>query len=283
MLALEWRSFDSIETQRIENARVQFHAAIQNVAAVGRRFLKESPNDEYATLFWVPGLLRLAGHWVEGNTKFRSSISFSDFNIYLVDDRVNTISSFAINGHTHRQIMLWLEEQIGTLGLSASMLTLSLPYELQEYPQLNGIPFDLEDTEAMEELGKYYHNAFLVLREFKIKQDLEGDINIWPHHFDAAISVTLKETGDLETDTSITLGMMPGDESSGKPYYYVSTWPHVHTSKMKPFDGPGNWIEEDWTGAILTDEELKATINQKEALNSFYDNAFSVLTKTLTE
>ncbi|MBV6639223.1 MAG: hypothetical protein KI791_00835 [Cyclobacteriaceae bacterium] len=285
MLSLDWRPFHQIDVSRIANARAQLHVAIQNVSAVGRRFLGDSKSDRNATLFWIPGLSRMAGHWVEGNIKFRSSISLEDFNIYLVDERVNTISSFEVRGSNHRKIMLWLEEQIGKLGLSAGELAIKLPYQLKEYPQLNGAPFDLDDDEAMEELGKYYHNSFLVLRELKKKLEWKQEIQIWPHHFDIAISIILKDSGDPETDTLITLGMMPGDDSNDEPYFYVSTWPHVHTSKMKPLHAPGKWIEEDWTGAILKLDELEAfkTEDQQGQLSNFYETAFLSLIQPLTK
>ncbi len=285
MLSLDWRPFHKIDSSRVSNARGQFHVAIQNVSAVGRRFLGDSKSDRNATLFWIPGLSRMAGHWVEGNIRFRSSISLEDFNIYLVDERVNTISSFEVKGSNHRKIMLWLEEQIGKLGLSAAELAIKLPYQLKEYPQLNGAPFDLDDNEAMEELGKYYHNSFLVLRDLKKKLEWKQEIQIWPHHFDLAISIVLKDSGDPETDTLITLGMMPGDDNNEAPYFYASTWPHVHTSKMEPLDSSGEWIEEDWTGGILSISELTHQKNesQREILSQFYETAFHSLVGPLTK
>ena len=285
MLSLDWRPFRKIEISRIANTRVQFHVAIQNVSAVGRRFLGDSKSDRNATLFWIPGLSRMAGHWVDGKIRFRSSISLEDFNIYLVDDRVNTISSFEVRGSNHRKIMLWLEEQIGKLGLTASELALKLPYKLRDYPLLNGAPFDLDDDEAMDELGRYYHNSFLVLRDLKKKLDWKNEIQIWPHHFDQAISVVLKDSGDPETDTLITMGMMPGDDNNDNPYFYVSTWPHVHTSKLHPLHAPGEWIEEDWTGGVLTLEELMTypVDDQRGLLGSFYETAFVSLIEPLTK
>ncbi len=285
MLSLDWRPFQKVEIPRIANARAQFHVAIQNVASVGRRFLGESKTDENASLFWIPGLSRMAGHWVKGKITFRSSISFEDFNIYLVDDRVNTISSFQVRGSTHRQIMLWLEEQVGKLDLSAAELALKLPYQVKDYPQFNGVPFDLDDEEAINELGKYYHNAFVVLRELKSKLDWDKEIQVWPHHFDLAIRIILKDSGDPETDTLITLGMMPGDSDNDTPYFYVSTWPHVHTSKMNPLNAPGRWIEEDWTGRILPLDELASneTTDQQDLLSKFYEISFHSLIKPLME
>ncbi|XOV92604.1 MAG: hypothetical protein ACFHWX_20655 [Bacteroidota bacterium] len=284
MLSLDWRPFEPLDQSRLSNARNQFHVAIQNVASVGRRFLGESKTDGKATLFWIPGLSRMAGHWVDGKIRFRSSLSLEDFTIYLVDERINTISSFSVKDATHRKIMLWLEEQIGKLGLSATELTLKLPYQLKYYPQLNGEPFDLDDREAMLELGRYYHNSFLVLRELKLKFEWEKEIYIRPHHFDLAINLVLRDSGDPETDTQITLGMMPGDDDE-LPYFYVSTWPNVHTSKFKSFDTPGSWIEEDWTGAILPIDELLSYDKdmQQILLGRFYETTYQLLVEPLTK
>ncbi len=285
MLSLEWRPVGRYNKTRVSSAKIQYHVAIQNVAAIGRRFLGESKGDLNASLFWIPGLSRMAGRWIKGKITFRSSISFLDFSIYLVDDRVNTISSFSIKGSTHRKIMLWLEEQIGKLGLSASELMLKLPYQMKNYPQLSGEVFDLDDQLATDELSNYFHNSYLVLRALKSKLNWKEEILIWPHHFDLAIKIILKDTGDPETDTLITLGMMPGDDEDITPYFYVSTWPHVHTSKMDFASKAGNLIEDEWTGTRLSMDELSTYKfgEQEDVLCDFYERSYSLLVESLTK
>ncbi len=283
MLSLEWHTFKPLDTQKLSDVKQQFHLALQNVAAVGRKFLEHSDNDENATLTWIPGLSRLAGKWIEGNVRFRSSISFDDFSIYLVDERVNTISSFSVVGKTHRQIMIWLEEQIGKLQLQASDLTLNLPYKIQDSPQLNGEKFQANDPDVTMELMKYFHNTFKVLREFKKSRELNSEVYVWPHHFDEALTVMIKDTGDPETNSTITLGMSPGDESIQEPYFYVSTWPHVLTSQLPLLENGAIWVEEEWTGSVFLSSELIKKKNQEEIIVNYFEKAFSSLFQSLKD
>lgn len=283
MLSLEWHTFKPLDTQKLSDVKQQFHLALQNVAAVGRKFLKHSDNDENATLTWIPGLSRLAGKWIEGSVRFRSSISFEDFAIYLVDERVNTISSFSVVGKTHRQIMIWLEEQIGKLQLTASDLTLNLPYKIQDSPQLNGEKFQAHDPDVVMELMKYYHNTFKVLRAFKKSRNINSEVYVWPHHFDEALTVLIKDTGDPETNSTITLGMSPGDESIAEPYFYVSTWPHVLTSQFPMLKNGAIWVEEEWTGSVFLSSEIIKKKNQEEAIVNYFEDAYHLLVQSLKD
>ena len=93
MAAFEWRPLREVDTNHLVASRCQLHQAIQNVAAVGRKFLPESKHDVNATLSWVPGLSRMAGQWVEGDISFRSSIEPSAFKIFLVENFLKTLLS----------------------------------------------------------------------------------------------------------------------------------------------------------------------------------------------
>ena len=151
----------------------------------------------------------MAGQWVEGDISFRSSIEPSAFKIFLVDRKVQVISSFDLSGMSYRQLMLWLEEQIGKLGLKASNLTMNLPYTLPENVKKAGDPFELDHPDIVDELARYFHNTYVSLRKVKEARKIEDAINIWPHHFDMALDMVLKDTGDPETNTKIAFGMSP--------------------------------------------------------------------------
>lgn len=282
MQTFDWRPLSRIDPAQISATRQQLHQAIQNVAAVGRKFLPKSQQDKQATLTWVPGLSRLAGEWVSGRLTFRSSFSLEAFAVYLVDQKVNTLASFDLEGQTQRQVMLWLEEQIGKLGLNAANLTMNLPYDLPEYPTQLGEPFHLEYPDAALELSKYYHNAYISLRKIKLQLGIESEINVWPHHFDQAMEVILKDTGDPETDTRIMLGMSPGDGRFDSPYFYVSSWPFTDISKGPKLSNNAIWVSEDWTGAVLLSKHILDG-DQAAIVEEFYNEASSELIKQLTE
>lgn len=281
MQQFEWRDFNSVDLHELIITKKQFHQAIQTVAAVGRKFSDYSANDENANLIWVPGLTRLAGNWVEGNRTFRTSLSFNDFCIYLVDEKVNTISKFLLNGKNQTQLLVWMEEQIGKLDLDASDLTLNLPYTIPSYQTQAGENF-LVDLELADEFSKYYHNTFICVRDIakKLIDDIP-EIRTWPHHFDIAMTIVVKDTGDIETNSTVTLGMSPGDDEFETPYFYVNTWPHVDTAKFSKMPNGAIWHEQYWTGSVLLVQNIIGKVNQKEILDEFFLQSSQVLIDTL--
>ncbi|MFT6866944.1 MAG: hypothetical protein ACJA08_001782 [Cyclobacteriaceae bacterium] len=281
MQQFEWRDLGQVDYNELGQTKNQVHQAIQLVAAVGRKFREVSPNDDNATLSWIPGLTRLAGKWVQGNKTFRTSLGLIDFCIYIVDEKVNTISKFSLNGKNQTQVLLWMEEQIGKLDLDASDLTLHLPYSIPSYGTQDGEPF-LVDLKMSNELSKYYHNTFICLRDLYKKTEGDNpDINIWPHHFDEAMTIIVKDTGDDETNSTVMLGMSPGDNEFNRPYFYVNTWPHVDTSKLGSSPTGAFWHEQLWTGTVLPVEEVLAAENQKSMIDTFYERASHVLIQAL--
>ena len=82
----DWHHLRPTDLDNFSALRKQIHQAIQNVSLVGRQYLPPSDEDSNATLTWVPGLWRIVGKWIPAKTKFRSSLSLENFNIYLVKD-----------------------------------------------------------------------------------------------------------------------------------------------------------------------------------------------------
>lgn len=281
MQRFDWRVFDEVDFVKLNNCKSQCHIALQSVAAIGRKFLQSLESDENATLSWIPGLTRLSGKWVEGSSTFRVSLSFEAFRIYLVDEKVNTISVFDLNGQNQNQLLVWLEEQVGKLQLGAGNLTLNLPYIIPDYGMTNADAFSA-DTAVTSELAKYFHNSFISIRDVVNNKGFSDfEIKTWPHHFDQACSITIKDTGDIETNSTVSFGMSPGDEEFAQPYFYVNSWPHIETSKFGVLNNGAVWHEGSWTGAILMAENVINAKDQKAVLDSFYESVSSKIIQQL--
>ena len=277
----DWRLFQKIDSEDIRETRIILHQAIQNVASVGRKLLPNKSRDFNSKLIWVPALSRMAGEWIHGNTTFRSSLCLETFEILLVDRKVNTLASFQLEGKTYSQLMIWLEEQIGKFGLDASNLTLNLPYKIPYHPVEEGELFTLRSLRPATELSKFYHNTYITLRKIKDRYE-NGDIYIWPNRFDITLEITLKETGDYDTNTRIAFGMSPGDKIFESPYFYVSTWPNVDTEKCDKLSHNAIWMSEEWTGAVLLSKHVYEG-NQQEKLETFFKEAEEQLIRLLME
>lgn len=278
-MSTQWLPLSDVELSNLAQVRLQFHQGVQNVAAVGRRFLEKSKEDEQSTLIWFPGLNRLAGKWITSTTTFRSSISFDDFAIYLVDSQYNTLATFFLHEKNHRQALVWLEEQIALLGLDTSQLTLNLPYELPAEVSKVGKPFFLPDLNSAKELGRYFHNGYLVLSEVQAAFK-SSEVRCWPKNFDLSTRIIVNNTGNPKTSSFVTIGLSPGDQEFEEPYFYVAPWPYPATEAL-PSLTHGRWVEEHWIGAVLPAAELVLHTDQHKVVKKFMSECFSVLRKVM--
>ena len=276
-----WRTLLSVNFQELSKTRKQVHQAIQNVSAVGRCLSPPSDYDEFGTLEWIPDLQRLAGKWIEGDVKFRSSLDFKDFSVHLVNERLIDISSVLLNEKRQGLIMVWLEEQVTNFGYNASDITLELPYEIPEYPQAKKEPFDIS-LDYLNELSKYFHNANLILGQLAKEFKDFGPVLTYPHHFDIATLSVLKDTGSPETSASINMGLSPGDETFEEPYFYINPWPYPEEEEMLPLEH-GEWYFENWVGAVFKVSELLKVpeIHQQQRVVDFFREAFPVAVSTI--
>lgn len=280
----EWQPLTFPALEDMTQVREQYHQAIQNVAAVGRSFLPKSPEDENANLEWDFKLQRLVGRWVEGNIKFRSSISLKKFEVYLVDEKFHTLSSIALQDKTQTDIMVWLEHELSHLGADFSKINLAYPYVIPEYPTAKKEPFHIFNKKASLELSRLYHNTACVLDKILEGENNGSEIKCWPHHFDIAARITLLDTGDPETSRSINMGMSPGDKYYNEPYFYCSPWPYPTKNLIDLSHVQAHWHQDEWVGAVLPARQIagKDLIqDQRRMVRKFYDTALEFLKEVL--
>ncbi|UXX80923.1 hypothetical protein N7E81_07400 [Reichenbachiella carrageenanivorans] len=280
----DWQLLTFPELSELAQTRAQFHQAIQNVAAVGRSFLPHCADDENANLEWDFDLQRLVGRWIEADIKFRSSISLQKFEVYLVDQQFQTISSIAMQDKRQTDIMVWLEHELSRLGADFSKINLAYPYTIPEYPTAKKEPFHLNSQAAATELGKLYHNTAYLLKQIVSKEENGSEIKCWPHHFDIAARVTLLDTGDPETSRSINMGMSPGDKHYNEPYFYCSPWPYPTKKLIDLNDLNAHWHQDEWVGAVLPVSQLvdhNLIQDQRRIVMKFYDTALAFLKEVL--
>lgn len=276
----EWHHVEPVDMAELAALRREQHYVLQSVAAIGRLFGETSATDEQATLVWVPGLSRLAGQWVEGDFSFRASLSIEEATVYLVDRRVQVFSSFCFPGKTQRQLLLWLEEQMGKLGLEAADLGMKAPYALP--PGLvPGHTYSHWPDSLLQVLAGYFHNGFVLLREMKAAKGIASEIRVWPQHLEQSLHILVRDSGDMDTSAHISIGMSPGDEDFESPYFFVKTWPHVHVETAPKLQA-GMWMADHWTGALLPAKVLLSERDQLAFVRQFYETAYDELFKLLT-
>ncbi len=278
----EHASFD--DKDRISSIKAQLHHVLQSCSAFGRHYLPASEEDENAVISWVPEEKIMVGKWVESESGLvRPGLDISSKTLIFQRENAET-SSLDIQGNSFAQLMMWLEGQAGESGLSVDKFSADLPYELPKYDTQKGSPFLLEDDEALEALLSLYHNAFLLCSNLRGKFSNVSEVRIWPHHFDLAISVKLKESGNADTSTYLGIGFSPGDDHYDEPYFYTNSWPFADDALLRDLSN-GHWHIDDWVGGVLTLNELVEIKEglQEEKVFGFYESSTSQLSSIILQ
>ena len=281
---MTWDPATFLEKDRLNMVKVQLHHIVQSCAAFGRHFLPESAEDENAVISWIPEYRMMVGKWVESeNGLIRAGLDATNKSLtFQVKDGPST--QLNLQGKTFAQLMMWLEGQAGEHGLAVDKFSADLPYEIPDFPSAKGQTFELEDDEALEAFLSLYGNAHHACSIMQTKFASTSDIRIWPHHFDIAISVKLKESGSPDTSTYLGLGFSPGDSHYHEPYFYTNSWPFADDALLHPLEN-GQWHIEDWVGGALTLSEL-AEINanfQEEKVVAFYLSSTTQLSSIILQ
>lgn len=280
---VKWINLTPVDLQGVKQAKEQFHKASQSVAATGRHFLEASPQDENAVLSWDKGIQGMVGKWIptsEGT--IRAGLRLPDPIIFIQDEFSQIVEESPIRDKTFSQLMIWFEEKMGARGLPVENFSAHLPYELPEYASQNGKPLVFSDDTSHEALVVMYDNCYNIMTEVKQAFDPLTKTTIWPHHFDEAISIKLKDSGDPDTSTFLGLGFSPGDDHYDEPYFYVNSWPYAEDSLLKSLPA-GDWHTDEWVGAFLKVQEIWSIANQKEMVYEFLCQAGSQIKEILLQ
>ena len=219
----------------LTDARLQLHWAAQIAAGVGRTLLAPRADDSQTAFAFVDGSLLQ-----EPFDGLRAGLRLRDLTLVCGTDR------FPLRGRTLDDGFAFLESRFGR--------TLNRPNaDLPDHPVAHGAAFDA-DPESCETLGGLYEIADPLLRE------LGGSpVLCWPHHFDIATLLTVRE------GTTIGAGLSPGDASYPDPYWYVTPWPYPPVASL-PALSRGAWHTAGWVGAVMDAREEQARAFVDEAI-----------------
>lgn len=263
---IDWHEFPPIDTGRFQSSLAHFIKAAGYIAAVDKLFSKEDKKDK---LTWIPGFQRLAGSWIQGEHLFRLSLGLEPYAIFIVDDKVNVLDSISLDSLTSGKLLLWLEEQIGKQGLNAADL------EISNLEKTTFAPKEEIDGSAC---AAVLHNSFVTLREFKYHFSNSSDVLVDSFTLNQDLTLTIKDSGDAETNTLVKLGVQLRNE--GHPYLFVKTQPFVSVEQMANGQDGWKWVEDDWTGASYSIDQLLSETGEVMAM-SFYLQVTELLLKAL--
>lgn len=145
-------------------------------------------------------------------------------------------------------------------------------YDFPYHPIALGGMFSDDQTQEREILAKYYSISSQSLQNISMTNANSSPVHIWPHHFDMAVLLS------FPLDKSIGVGFSPGDKSYNQPYWYVSPWPYP--TFTPPHLEIGFWHTHEWTGAVLTAEDM-GDINSEKLI--YFLQKAAIASRTIIE
>lgn len=236
------------------------HWLSQVIAKANRTFVPKEKDDSHTNLYYDSVAKRLKGRWIQReNDRIMLTLKLTNLNFEWVDDTQRVIQSHESVGKTRKELEKEIAFGLERLGLEEKNFRSELHFQIPKY-------------EFAEEKIKMLDSADLghwrSIREFANEVCLfvlgylqtEGEIRIWPHHFDTGIYIK------ANSKMNIGFGLAMIDEMVEEPYFYMVGYPNEGEVDYKSFKAlpEGEWlITDDWKGSILRMNSLNALPKHK--------------------
>lgn len=231
----------------------QLHILSQVIAKTNRTYVPKKEDDSHTNLGFDSLGNRITGRWINSpKGQIMLTLNLFNQNFEWINNCQETLSSTETIGKTIDEIEKEIASNLSILELNPNGFTDDLHYEIPTY-SFTGNPVQGIDRDHLNTWANYRLLAAEASGAILNYLSVEGEIRIWPHHFDTGIYVAANEK------MGIGFGLAMEDQMAGAPYLYVSGYP---TSGELDFDKAeelpyGKWIRSEyWNGAILTLDEL---------------------------
>jgi hypothetical protein len=270
-MARLWDDIDGIDAATMIVLREAGHLAAQWATKAARANLPAKEDDSHSALIWAPETQSMLSQPIAiSEVHLRVGLSFPDFALsFAVNDSAPETLSLA--GKEISTVDAWLDDQLIQHGLSPSS-AIELPYALPWADDQTLAVLPSPPGANLTPLADWFDRATDVIAH--IKDEIEKlpspspPITLcWPHHFDIA-ALFLLEAGDPEHTKSINIGLSPGDETYGEPYFYVSPWPYANIDDAPPLT-VGHWKSDSFAAAIATRQEIASVADRRKGVLDF--------------
>lgn len=252
-----WRTIGLAPADRVTEARLVAHWACQLLGAVADELVRRKPDDSHTNLFWDDDTDSLVGHQMDHG--LRVALDLEDFAIEIRSLIARDNKVLELERRTVDDARRWLNRELAAM-LNRPVEAALRTYEMPDHRVKRGGAFRRPPEDGLAELGRWYNNAELTLGAFARSDSRATEMAIWPHHFDLGGIVFLDRDVAPEKARQIGVGMSPGDDHIGRPYFYVTPWPIAEHPDLPELEH-GRWFTESFVGAVLDADELAGAGN----------------------
>ena len=236
------------------------HFLSQVIAKTNRHYVPAKADDSHSNLYFDVLGNRIVGRWIETLAgKMILTLNLSTLAFEWYDDKQNLVQSVKSTGIKLEHVESEITEQLTNFGLDPGGFREGLHYTIPDYPVSNMEVLPLGDAQisAWKHFRKLANQACSLLLGYL---QIEGEIRIWPNHFDTGIYVSRNGMG-------LGFGLATQDEMFAKPYFYMTGYSEKGTLQFDklPNLGVGTWeTGEKWQGAVLLLPVLKRLSDEQQ-------------------
>jgi hypothetical protein len=242
-----WQALGTPAPTELTDARLQAHWAVQLIAGAADSLLEHRDDDRHTILRWDPDRRVLIG---ERLGSLRVALRIANLDLLVLDDD-GLVAQMMLNDRRLDEARDWLTGALRSNVRRGDASVRIRDYDLPDHPVREGARFKATDSLGLNELGRWFANAGLVLGRIAGADERCSAPAIWPHHFDAGAVLT------IEGGRTIGFGMSPGDSHVAEPYFYVVPSPFPE-GELPELPGGATWQRDRVGGAVLTGTAIVA-------------------------
>lgn len=238
----------SVAPTELVRARTILHHAVQLIASAGDHLAQPQPGDGHRSLTWEADRMAFRGVDLEGG--FFVRITTVDLVAELVKTDGTAFAALELYDSPLIESLVILESQMPVPEKRRAFVFTQYDEHLPD-PAFVERALPLEPLEVRTELALHFAHAYDSLAALAADEQCAAPIRAWPHHFD--IATILSGPGK---DSTIGVGLSPGDSDIPEPYWYVTPSPLAPDATSAKLPTPWTWHADGWTGMALPVSKL---------------------------
>lgn len=238
------------------------HQLSQTIAKFNRTLVPEAEDDSHTNLAFDLLSSRLIGRWATiAGGEYLLGLNLSPLAYQLINKKQQVIAAFPFFEQTQKQVEQKLAAVLSEKwSISERDLLADLHYDMPTYKWAKD-PIEDVDHIAIADWVSIRQQANVACDTLLRHLQVEGEVRIWPHHFDTGIYVKANE------QLGVGFGLAMQDGLLDKPYYYMSGYGlnrHKINFSNKPTLSAGKAINTDhFKGIVLPlDQASNSSINK---------------------
>lgn len=253
-----WIGLAAVQPSALADATLELHWATQILAAAGQTFAEPQEDDSHRAMVWDGRLRGFLGAPFADGYPFRLGLRVEDLTLQIIDRTDAALGELALGGLTLEDGYVWLRTGLSQYMGGTGPVIERPDFAPPEHPAGEGSRFSEDNSAERAALAALYGGAAALLDELTAATPGSSPVRCWPHHFDIATLVRVRDAQGEDPARTVGVGMAPMGGTYEGWYWYVTPWPYPPPEALPALRPPASWHTEGWTGAVLRGSDVVA-------------------------